>query len=213
MNEFTLKRAATLAVALGMVVGGACAQEAPSEAPVVAEPAPVGAVFNAPGSKMVSISYGYVMTEYEEADNTAEGWRINGTFEMRKTESPVVHGLTVGYMETEADRTVGNQTVTYDAKTIPLYYAPKIIFGKNAVKGFVKGALGCHFTDYGRTGAAGGDISSDEFGFYGGGGLGAMLVLKEKYFINAEYEIVYMSNSYYRDGVVQSAMLGVGLQL
>lgn len=170
------------------------------------------ASFNAAGSQMISISYGYVMTDYEDATNDAEGWRISGTFEKNHAGTPLVHGVTIGFIETSAERS-GIQTVNYEAKTIPLYYAPKIILGKKAIKVFVKGALGTHFTDYSRSGGTAADVSADEFGFYGGGGLGAMLVLKDKFFINAEYEWIYMSNSYFQDGALQSAMVGIGMQL
>lgn len=191
--------------------GLAVAEEATNMVSQVQDPAPAKAVFNSAGSQMVSLSYGYVMTDYEDADNTAEGWRFTGTYEKNHKGTPLVHGLTIGYMETSAERT-GVQSVDYKAKTVPIYYAPKIILGKKAIKVFAKGALGCHFTDYSRSGF-GGDVSLDEFGFYGGVGLGAMIVLKEKFFINAEYEWAYMSNTYFQDGAVQSAMIGIGLQL
>lgn len=220
--KITTKRMGLLFIVL-LMAGGAIAEEnsaAPTEAEagdtapaetVTSPPAETKATFNSVGSKMFSISYGYVTTEYQDATNDAEGWRISGTFEMRPDDKPVVQGVTIGYMETSAERT-GAQTVEYEAKTIPIYYSPKIILGKKAIKVFAKGALGFHFTDYSRSGV-GGNASVDEVGFYGGASLGAMVVVKEKFFLNAEYEWVYMSNSYFQDGAVQSAMIGIGMQL
>ena len=58
-----------------------------------------------------------------------------------------------------------------------------------------------------------GDVETQDTGFYGGASLGAMYSFNEKVFINAEYEWTYLSNSYYRDGEVQSAMIGLGFRL
>lgn len=166
--------------------------------------------FNSKGSKMLSLSYGYVMTDYEDVNSDADGWRVNFTYEMNPTGGKLLHGTTIGYMETSAESS-GGPAAEYEVKSIPIYYAPKLMLGKKAIKVFAKGALGCHFSDYTRSGIS--SSSFDEFGFYGGGSLGAMVVLKDKLFVNAEYEWIYMSNSYFQDGAVESAMIGIGLKL
>lgn len=201
----------TILLTVLMLVESTVAEEAPATAPAPMEVKDGKSAFMDAGSKYVSLSYGYVMTDYEDVTTDVDGWRINATYEMNPNGGKLLHGTTIGYMETSAERT-GVQTVEYEVKSIPIYYAPKLVIGKKAIKGFAKGALGCHFSDYSRSGTA--DSSSyDDFGFYGGGSVGAMVVLKDKLFLNAEYEWVYMSNSYFRDGAVQSAMFGIGLKL
>jgi hypothetical protein len=93
-----------------------------------------------------------------------------------------------------------------------VYYAPKISVGKGSLKGFLKGALGTHITGYKRTGTLAEEISTVDMGFYGGVSAGGMLMLGEKVFISAEYEWAYMSNTYYKDGFVNSAMGGIGIK-
>jgi hypothetical protein len=39
-----------------------------------------------------------------------------------------------------------------------------------------------------------------------------MLGLGEKLFLNAEYEIAYVSNSFYDDGWLNSVMFGLGIK-
>jgi hypothetical protein len=56
------------------------------------------------------------------------------------------------------------------------------------------------------------NLSDTDFGFYGGGGGGIMYFIKENIFINAEYEIAWASNGYYKDGWINSAMGGIGLK-
>ncbi len=159
--------------------------------------------------KFLTLSYGDVSTDFEDANTDASGWRINLSYETGAKGGNVLHGVTIGYIETTADVTAA-QTTHYKLKSLPIYYAPKLLFGKKAFKGFLKGALGVHFSDYKRSGGAVGDIDTNDTGFYGGASLGAMFMFNEKVFANVEYEWAYLSNSYYRDSAVQSAMIGIG---
>jgi len=56
-------------------------------------------------------------------------------------------------------------------------------------------------------------VTANDFGFYGGGGAGLMYFVNESVFINAEYEVAYMTNSFYRNGVMNSVLLGIGVKL
>jgi hypothetical protein len=164
-----------------------------------------------PGDELFTISYGDVSTDFEDANTAASGWRINLSFEGSKKRADVLHALVIGYMETTADVTTVAQTTNYELKTLPIYYAPKYLKGQGAFKGFLKGALGWRFSDYKRTGALG-NVESGDNGFYGGASAGLMFMATDTVFINAEYEWAYLSNSYYRDGEVQSAMIGNGFR-
>lgn len=164
----------------------------------------------ATGDRLLTISYGDVSTDFEDTGTDASGWRVNLSYETGKKGGNVLHGVVLGYVETTADvTTAGLQTTHYKLKSLPIYYAPKFLFGKKAFKGFLKGALGMHFSDYTRSGALG-DVSTNDTGFYGGASLGAMFMFNEKVFANVEYEWAYLGNSYYRDGEVTSAMIGIG---
>jgi len=160
---------------------------------------------------IITLSGGYVFTNIEEVDQNATGFRINGLFEFNPNQGMFSHGLSVGYIRTSAANTVGNQTTDYTITNVPIYYAPKILLGTGSLKGFLKGALGTHSSWYKRTGALG-DLEARDWGFYGGASLGAMKSFNEKLFINIEYEWAYLSNSYYRDGFVNSIMAGIGMK-
>jgi len=84
------------------------------------------------------------------------------------------------------------------------------MFGKERIKLFVKGALGVQFAALKREGAI--SISDNDFGFYGGGGAGILIFLKENIFINGEYEIAWASNSWYKDGWINTAGGGIGFK-
>jgi len=156
-----------------------------------------------------TISGGSSFSDIEDYGSDGNGYRINGLFEYNPMGGSLAHGFSIGYIDLTS--TAKAQNATYDLYTMPIYYAPKLLLGKGAFKVFVKGALGMHFSGYKRVGG-GGDISTTDVGFYGGGSAGAMLNLGAKMFINAEYEYAYLSNSWYRDGIMNSAMVGLGFR-
>lgn len=156
----------------------------------------------------VTLSGGYVFTNVEDADVNATGFRINGLFEFVPMGGNFANGISVGFLQTKASTTLGTD---YTLNSWPVYYAPKYSFGGDKFKGFVKGALGFHSSGYTRTGQLG-DLDSRDWGFFGGAGAGVMLFLNDKIFINAEYEWAYLSNSFYRNGIVNTIQGGLGLK-
>jgi len=160
---------------------------------------------------MFTLSGGYAFANIEEVDTDATGWRINALYEFNPSGGKLAHGLSVGYIGTSADYTVLTAPVEYKLNSVPIYYAPKFMFGSESIKGFVKGALGAQFSSIKRTGTAS-EVKDNDLGFYGGASAGVMKTLGEKMFINAEYEWAYLSNSFYKDGFMNSVMLGIGMR-
>jgi len=162
--------------------------------------------------KSLTLSGGYVFTNIEDSDTDADGFRINGLFELNPQGGRFSHGFSMGYIHTSASNTVLDQTIDYKITTLPAYYAPKLSFGNESFKVFLKGALGIHFSHYKRTGDLT-EITDWDAGFYGGAGLGITKSINEKFFLGFEYEWNYMSNTAYVDGFVNSVMIGVGIKL
>jgi hypothetical protein len=156
-----------------------------------------------------TLSGGYAFANVEEVDVNTTGFRINGLYEYNPGSGKVSHGFSFGYIGTNADvaGTVG--TNKYKINAWPIYYAPKLVFGQGSAQGFIKGALGMQFSNLNRTGALT-DLEDNDYGFYGGASVGFMKSFGEKMFVNVEYEWAYMSNSFYKDGFMNSAMLGIG---
>jgi|WetSurSiteA1Bulk_404760.scaffolds.fasta_scaffold13897_2 hypothetical protein len=155
---------------------------------------------------MVTLSGGYSFANIEKSDVRATGWRINGLYEFMPVGTYVAHGFSFGFITLSATADNTKSTVT----SLPVYYAPKLIFGSEKIKGFIKGALGTQFAWIKREGFV--TLSDNDFGFYGGGGAGILLFLKDNIFINAEYEIAYASNSFYKDGWISTAGGGIGFK-
>jgi hypothetical protein len=159
---------------------------------------------------MITLSGGYSFANIEDTDIKGTGYRINGLFEFNPMEGKFAHGISFGYIGLKAEESIGQATQSYTINSFPIYYAPKVMFGKDKVKAFVKGALGMQFAGLKKEGVT--SLSDNDFGFYGGGGAGVMLFIKSNIFINAEYEIAWASNSWYKDGWMNTASGGIGFK-
>lgn len=160
---------------------------------------------------MLTITGGYAWASLEESDTKPTGFRINGIYEFNPSEGNFSHGLSIGYIGTKSD-SAGVSGVEYKLNNWPIYYAPKIMFGKgDKIKAFARGALGMHFSGYKRTTELL-TISTNDTGFYGGIAVGLMVFVKENVFLNAEYEWAYLSNSFYQNGFMNSANFGLGFR-
>ena len=154
---------------------------------------------------------GYAFANLEDAEVNGSGYRINGTYEFNPGEGKFSHGLSIGYISTSAD-SAGAQGAEYKMNNWPIYYAPKLTLGSGKVRAFVKGALGMHFSGYKRTGV-GGEISTNDTGFFGGISVGGTINLNGKIFLLGEYEWAYLSNSVYQNGFMNTANFGIGFKL
>lgn len=161
--------------------------------------------------KMITLSGGYVFANVEDSDAQGTGFRINGLYEYNPAGGNWAHGFSVGYISMSAEGTESLQETQYDFSTWPMYYAPKYLFGSEKLKGFIKGAIGWQFSSLERTTALT-IITDKDTGFTTGGGVGASFFFNEKIFLTAEYELLWMSNSFYKDGIVNTASLGLGFR-
>lgn len=162
---------------------------------------------------MFTLSYGWANLDPEGSDKNANGWRINGLYEFNPNEGKVAHGLNIGYVLTKYDQETQAGTTNLSFRSWPVYYAPKILLGNSdKFKPFLKGALGLHFSKYKSEGAALA-LESNDTGFYGGFGAGALLFLNEKVFLNIEYEWAYQTNYYTGNAFLNTAQLGIGFKL
>jgi len=169
------------------------------------------AMFGYSQEQMFTVSGGYSFANIEDTDLKTSGWRINGTYEFNPLGGDVAYGLSIGYINLTGTTETLTNPVDYKIETMPVYFAPKYLFGSDSFKGFIKGAIGFQKSWFERTGNAA-IITDMDMGFYGGGGVGAMYNINQQFFINAEYEIAWMTNSFYKEGWMNSAMAGVGIR-
>jgi hypothetical protein len=128
---------------------------------------------------MVTVSGGYSFANIENTSTQATGWRINGLYEFNPMSSKFAHGISFGYISLSSSETTGQQTVKNSVYSLALYYAPKVMFGSDKFKIFIKGALGMQFAGLKREALV--TVTDNDFGFYGGGGGRNNAVPQRKY--------------------------------
>lgn len=154
---------------------------------------------------------GYSFANIEESSEKGTGYNINASFDFNPVGGKFVHGISFGFVQLKASETTGIQTTEYTLNSYPVYYSPKYFFGEKKIKPFLKGILGVQYADL-RKETALLSVSDMDFGFYGGWGAGIMISLGEKLFLNAEYDIVWASNTAYNDGWINNACGGIGFK-
>jgi opacity protein-like surface antigen len=160
---------------------------------------------------MITLSGGYAFADVEDADADATGWRINALYEFAPVDQKVIHGVSFGYIGLSAEGSAALDNSTYEIGTFPIYYAPKFMVGNDDLKGFAKAAVGWQFSDIKRTGTAL-EAKSNDAGFTLGAGAGASYFLTEKVFLTAEYEFLWLQNSFFRDGYLSTVAAGLGIK-
>jgi hypothetical protein len=97
---------------------------------------------------------GYSFATVDGTSTQATGWRINGLYEFTPTGGKWALGGSIGYVSLSGtESTTPSTTTNYDLSSVPIYFAPKFMFGSDKFKGFLKGAIGMHFSSIKRTGA------------------------------------------------------------
>jgi hypothetical protein len=155
----------------------------------------------------ISLTGGYSFALIKDVDTRGNGWNIRGLYEFNRVGDNLAHGISIGVTHFTASSEDRSSEVT----TWPVCYAPKLFFGSGSFRGFIKIAVGLHTTRVVTEGPA---LAVDDmdFGFFGGLGAGVEYLFNEKFFINAEYELAFLSNSYYQDGLINNIVLGLGMR-
>jgi hypothetical protein len=120
----------------------------------------------------VLLNGGYVFTTMKNVKGNAKGYRINGLYEFTPDDGNFAHGLSIGFIRTSASTMIGTQEADYDLKHFPVCYEPAFFFLKSSFRGFIKAAIGLHYSEYQVTTSTS-DKDTWDWGFYGGlsGGL------------------------------------------
>jgi hypothetical protein len=155
----------------------------------------------------VTVSGGYSFAKVEDTDAKITGYRINGLYEFNPYGQKWAYGLSFGYLNLKGSTNDRDYNIT----SLPLYFAPKYMTGSEKLKSFIKGAFGIQLSNIESTGSTT-NLSDHDYGFVAGAGAGLMYFFNEKIFLNAEYEIMWMSNSYYRSGWINTISGGLGVK-
>ncbi len=173
--------------------------------------------------RFLTASGGYSFVNVEDVSKNGTGWRANILYQGIEHGATFAHGYAIGFITVSASKdsllpkvnplsAQEQTTIDYTVSSVPLYYAPMYQFGGDRLKGFVKGALGVQMAWLTRKGPNT-KVTDTDMGWYLGASAGVAIPLSEKMAITAEYEWAFATNSFYKDGFVNSALAGLRFML
>jgi outer membrane protein W len=168
------------------------------------------AAFSQPGSFI--LSGGWATAHPDNSNDSFSGYKIGGQWEKTMGINPWAVGAAVNYLHFKESGT-GAVNLTKKYYSIPVTFYGKYLIGKDKkLQGYLKAAGGFQFSGI-RLENQNSDTKDNDIGFALGTGAGVYYTLSEKMFFNVDYEFLYLTNSWYNNGIVNSVSLGLGFKL
>jgi hypothetical protein len=141
---------------------------------------------------------------------TANGYMINGSYE-NWLAAPVGIGGSIHYMHVRKENDRGTSWGT----SLPVYLDARYYFGKSRLRIFVIGSAGFQFSwrKLESTTGSGNEGSDHDAGFTAGFGTGLAYNINPGILLNLNYNLYWMKNAYYSNGIVNTVSLNVGFIL
>lgn len=169
-----------------------------------------------PGSGLLILNAGFTWATPEDNDKELNGNTFTLSYESSNLDGDLAGGISIGYMMTSADSvnssgaTVGRlNAVNYDV--LPVFVYGRYMFGSDQIKGYIGGGVGIQFSsaDFYRENV---QIEAKDSGLLIGGMAGVNYFISDKILINGNYNLSWLANGYYKDGLAQNFTIGLGYQ-
>ncbi len=161
------------------------------------------------GASIIQAGGGWSSVIIASNSETAKGYIINASYE-NWLVAPVGIGGSVHYMHVrqENDRGIAEGT------SLPIFLDAKYYFGKSRLRIFVVGSAGFQFSWRKLESPENGNEGSDhDAGFAAGFGTGLVYNVKPGILLNLNYNLYWMKNAYYSNGIANTVSLNVGFIL
>jgi hypothetical protein len=164
------------------------------------------------GSGLVSISGAYTIFSVEDTDANINGGGFQLGYEVSNAQGNFAFGGGLGYLVGAED--IDDGQIRYS--TLPFWLYGKFLFGPEKVKFFIPLALGYQISER--------QISGDVFtiqdtyhnwdsGISLGTGIGLNYYFSEKICGILSYNLQFLSNRYYKEGLAHVFNFGLGFQI
>jgi len=168
------------------------------------------------GSRLLILNVGFTAASPEDNDNDLNGNTFSLNYESSNLEGNLAGGVSISYLTTSADSVdAGGNTVSrlnsVSYRVFPIILYGRYMFGTDQIKGYIGAGIGIQFSNasfYTNNIQADGQDS----GITIGGMAGVNYFFNDKIFVNGNYNLSWLSNSFYQDGIVQNFTVGLGFQ-
>lgn len=162
------------------------------------------------GASVIQAGGGWSSVIISSNSETATGYIINGSYE-KWLAAPVGIGGSVHYMHVRQE----NDRGTAEGTSLPIFLDAKYYFGKSRLRIFAVGSAGFQFSwrKLESTSGSGNEGSDHDAGFAAGFGTGIVYNVNPGILINLNYNLYWMKNAYYSNGIANTVSLNVGFIL
>jgi hypothetical protein len=162
------------------------------------------------GASIIQAGGGWSSVIIETNAETAKGFIINGSYE-NWLVAPVGIGGSVHYLHVRQENDQG----TAEGTSLPVFLDVKYYFGKSRLRIFVLGSAGLQFSwrKLESTNGSGNEGSDHDAGFAAGFGTGLVYNVKPGILLNLNYNLYWMKNAYYSNGIANTVSLNIGFIL
>lgn len=164
-------------------------------------------------SRNIVVSGGWATVQPEGTDKAINGFKVGGLYEFVINDHWAV-GSSFSFLSFKEEGievdTILVATNTY--QSWPFLINGKYLIGQGKVQGYIKGVAGLQISTLTRESQAA-DLKDHDVGLALGTGVGVNITLSEKLFLQTEYELMYQTNSFYKNGTINQVTLGLGYKL
>jgi hypothetical protein len=169
-----------------------------------------------PESSLLIFNVGFTEASPEDSDNNLSGNTFSLNYEKSDWKGRLAGGFAIAYSTTSADslNAAGQELQRLNSasyEVVPILLYGKVLFGSPKAKGYVGGGFGIQFSNI-KYFTQNVQVTDRESGFLVGGVAGLNVFLSEKILLNGNYNLSYLGNSYYRDGLAHNFTIGLGFQ-
>ena len=169
-------------------------------------PAAIAIAQYQPGSKLVTFTGGWSLMNISESSNSTGGFQTGGSFEQTSFNGNWAYGVALNFIRVTDETSNGKAMY----RTTPFTFQGKYLFGGSSTRAFGQANFGLHNSKVEWDSRV--ILQNWDYGVVIGGGIGTHMFLSDKVFITVAYNINWLQNSYYKNGVLHTFLGGIGFQ-
>jgi len=168
------------------------------------------AVFSQTKSFILNAGWAVALPNY--SDVSVNGFKVGAQWEKASIEDHWGWGIEADYISFKqvGSKPVANSTNKY--RTIPLTFYGKYLIGNDKLQAYAKAGAGGQFTRISSENPSV-FVSDNDFGIALTTGAGIYYTLTEYLYLNIDYGFLYVTNSSYNSGMINSVSLGIGFKM
>lgn len=163
-------------------------------------------------TKSFILTGGWAVALPNNSDAAVNGFKIGGQWEKSVIQEHWGMGFEADYLnfKQNGSKTAANSVNKY--WSLPVTFYGKYLIGNDKLQGYAKAGAGFQYSHISSE-TPNLYLSDHDFGLALTTGAGVYYTLTEYLYLNLDYELLYLSNSSYNGGMINSVSLGIGFRM